>query len=104
MLAVLCSARSARIPGAMTTYLPGPGGLEDFVQIVLEDLRGGAAETRVFTVVRDEMHSVATVVEELSGEPTRFLHARGSGCEECEEAWESIPERCHAPAVDGGTR
>ena len=30
---------------------------------------------------------VEAVVTHLRHEPTRFLHAEGSGCEECEEAW-----------------
>jgi aminoglycoside N3'-acetyltransferase len=34
---------------------------------------------------------VEAVVSELRREPTLFLHARGSGCDECEEAWASIP-------------
>lgn len=33
---------------------------------------------------------VATVVEELKGNPTRFLCQR-STCEECDDAWASIP-------------
>jgi aminoglycoside N3'-acetyltransferase len=31
-----------------------------------------------------------TVVEELRDDPCRFLHRRGSGCEECDETWVSV--------------
>ncbi|MGQ0714576.1 MAG: AAC(3)-IV family aminoglycoside N-acetyltransferase [Gemmatimonadaceae bacterium] len=33
---------------------------------------------------------VDVVVEQLRRDPVIFLHPRGSGCEECEEAWRSI--------------
>jgi aminoglycoside N3'-acetyltransferase len=32
----------------------------------------------------------ATVIEELFDEPTRFLCKRGTGCDECDEAWLSV--------------
>lgn len=35
-------------------------------------------------------HVVETVVEHLAEDPCRFLHARGSGCEECDESWVSV--------------
>lgn len=34
---------------------------------------------------------VEVVVAELRREPTLFLHPKGSGCAECEEAWASLP-------------
>jgi len=33
---------------------------------------------------------VDTVVEELSDDPCRLLHERGSGCAECDETWVSV--------------
>jgi aminoglycoside 3-N-acetyltransferase len=33
---------------------------------------------------------VDTVAEELRDDPCRFLHPRGSGCEECDETWVSV--------------
>jgi aminoglycoside N3'-acetyltransferase len=33
---------------------------------------------------------VDTVVAELRGDLTRFLHPQGSGCDECEESWVSV--------------
>lgn len=35
---------------------------------------------------------VDTVVDELRDDPCRFLHPRGSGCDECEESWVSVVE------------
>jgi hypothetical protein len=41
---------------------------------------------------------VDAVVTQLRREPTLFLHPRGSGCEECEEAWASLrPSPTPAP-------
>jgi len=44
---------------------------------------------------------VSTVVERLTPDPTFFLHPMGSGCEECDEAWSSIPSDWTA---DGSAR
>jgi aminoglycoside N3'-acetyltransferase len=33
---------------------------------------------------------VDTVVQELAGDLCRFLHPRGSGCDECDESWVSV--------------
>lgn len=33
---------------------------------------------------------VETVVDHLKDDPCRFLHPRGSGCEECDETWVSV--------------
>ena len=34
---------------------------------------------------------VAVAGAQLARDPTWFLHARGSDCEECERAWRSLP-------------
>lgn len=47
------------------TYVPGPGGLDDAVQVVVEDTASGT--TRTYTLVRDEMGTVVSLVAEDEG-------------------------------------
>jgi aminoglycoside 3-N-acetyltransferase len=42
---------------------------------------------------------IEVVVAELRKEPTLFLHPRGSGCEECEEAWRSTSRKGNQPGA-----
>jgi aminoglycoside N3'-acetyltransferase len=44
---------------------------------------------------------VDTVVAELRDDLTRFLHPRGSDCDECEEAWVSVVESAARSAATG---
>ncbi|HYH47079.1 MAG TPA: polymorphic toxin-type HINT domain-containing protein, partial [Thermoanaerobaculia bacterium] len=51
------------------TYVPGPSGLDDAVQVVVEDVAGTA---RTFTLLRDEMGTVVGLVAEDEGsDPAR---------------------------------
>ena len=52
------------------TYVPGPSGLDDAVQVVVED--GVAGTVRTYTLLRDEMGTVVGVVAEDEGsDPAR---------------------------------
>ncbi|HWN41061.1 MAG TPA: polymorphic toxin-type HINT domain-containing protein [Thermoanaerobaculia bacterium] len=51
------------------TYVPGPSGLDDAVQVVVEDVAGTA---RTYTLLRDEMGTVVGLVAEDEGnDPAR---------------------------------
>lgn len=61
------------------TYVPGPGGLDDAVQVIVED--AASSSTRTYTLLRDEMGSVAGLVAEDEGSdpaqppvPARYLY------------------------------
>ncbi|HKH43760.1 MAG TPA: Ig-like domain-containing protein [Thermoanaerobaculia bacterium] len=47
------------------TYVPGPGGLDDAVQVVVEDAAAGTVRT--YTLLRDEMGTVTGLVAEDEG-------------------------------------
>ncbi|HYU34352.1 MAG TPA: Ig-like domain-containing protein [Thermoanaerobaculia bacterium] len=52
------------------TYVPGPKGLDDAVQVVVEDAASGT--TRTYTLLRDEMGTVIGLVAEDEGnDPTK---------------------------------
>ena len=39
----------------------------------------------------DAKDVVGCALARLARDPTLFLHEQGSGCEECDEAWQSLP-------------
>ncbi|HKV12058.1 MAG TPA: polymorphic toxin-type HINT domain-containing protein [Thermoanaerobaculia bacterium] len=61
------------------TYVPGPSGLDDAVQVIVEEAASGT--TRTYTLVRDEMGTVVGLVAEDEGSdpasppvPARYLY------------------------------
>lgn len=54
------------------TYVPGPGGLDDAVQVVVENLAFPAQGKKLYTYLRDELGTVLGVVsEEESQDPAK---------------------------------